>query len=174
MKTERVAIVAALVACLSACSNGTSAALEPPNIVDATGLVEFHLPAGWEPLASSEKSRFTPGGAEGQSAMLAVVPEARDSNVDIETYWTRIKSVHLAQDRDLRHEARFTLDGFEVREGIFDTERNGQPAVYHDLYLFSETLQVNVHLNGTREFHERRVDDLQTVARSVRALGAAP
>jgi len=159
-----------LLCMLAGCDSGVSTASEPPNRIDETGLIEFYLPPGWADLPSSQKSRFVPEGADSENAMLGVIPSAEHRPPDIDSFWQNTVAKHEMQKQKLVSEASSNLNGFEVREAIYESERNGQVAIYHDYFLFSDTLKIELNLNGTKAAHERFAQDLITLAQSVREL----
>ena len=161
-----------LLLALTACVDDTSSAAEPPNTRDSEGMVEFFLPPGWVRLPSSRSSRFVPDGADRENAMLGVIPEELYPAYDIDAFWGNTKAKHEIQGQSLLRESSSTMNGFEVREAVYEAERNGQTVVYHDLYLFSGALQIELHLNATEDAHRRLAADLQTLAESVRELAS--
>ena len=159
-----------LLLALAGCSGDAPSVAEPPNTQDGEGLVEFFLPPGWVRLPSSRSSRFVPDGADRENAMLGVVPEELYPSYDIATFWANTKGKHEIQGQSLVRESSSTLNGFELREAVYEAQRNGQTVVYHDYFLFSDALQIELHLNATEDAHRRLSADLQTLAASVREL----
>jgi hypothetical protein len=153
---------------LSACNGTAQTTGETPNSIDSKGLVEFHLPAGWIRLASSQSSRFVPEGADRENAMLGVIPDERYPGIDIETFWQNTMAKHEFQGQVRVRESSSRVNGFDVREAVYEAERNGQAVVYHDYYLFTDALQIDLHLNATKQAHQRYEKDLETVALSIR------
>ena len=172
-RTANQLTVSYLLIALSVCLGDVSSAAEPPNTGDSKGLVEFFLPSGWHRLPSSRSSRFVPDCADAGNAMLGVIPEAPYPSFDLETFWANTKAKHEIQGQSLVRESSCTLNGFDLREAVYEAERNGQAIVYHDLYLFSAALQIELHLNSTADAHRRLAPDLQTLAASVRELAEA-
>lgn len=162
--------ILALLVMLAGCDGVASTASEPPNRIDKTGLVEFYLPPGWMDLPSSQKSRFVPEGADRDNALLGVIPTAEHRPPDIDWFWQNTIAKHEIQKQKLISETSSNLNGFEVREAIYEAERKGQQLIYHDYFLFSERLQIELHLNGTKEAYQRCAQDLITLAQSLREL----
>jgi len=94
----------------------------------------------------------------------------RSGSPDIDTIWQNTKAKHEIQDQRLVEESTSTMSGFEVRQAIYEAERKGQALVYHDYFLFSEALQIELSRNGTQQAYQRCAPALETLAHSVREL----
>jgi hypothetical protein len=121
---------------------------------------------GWTNTKISSGDHYTRVGAE-ESPVLAVVARRRTSAPTVQQVQAGTKGKHEAQGRTLISESSRTRNGFTVWEAVYEANLRGQEVVLHDVYLFSDALQVEITLNASRLDHEKFESDLQAVAASV-------
>ena len=134
--------------------------------VDSDGLIRYAMPGGWENTKISSGDHYTRVGVEG-SPVLAVVARQRTSAPTVQQVQEGAKGKHELQGHSLTTESTRMQSGFTVWEAVYVTSQRGQEIVLHDVYLFSNALQVEINLNASRQDHDKFVPDLQAVVKSV-------
>jgi len=137
------------------------------NRLDSDGLVRYAMPSEWTNTVISSGDHYTRVGESGDSPVLAVVARPRNSVPTIEQIQEGTKGKHVVQGHTLIEESTNEQNGFTVWEAIFEAKPRGQNVIYHDVFLFTDELQVEVNLNASRSDYEKLYPDLRFVADSV-------
>jgi len=138
------------------------------NRTDSNGLVRYAMPDGWTNTNISSGDHYKRVDVE-KSPVLAVVARQRSSVPTIQQVQEGTKGKHEAQRHTLTKESSRTQNNFTVWEAVYVATLRGQEVIFHDVYLFSDALQVEVSLNASRQDHEKFEPNLQSVVASVRA-----
>ncbi len=133
---------------------------------DSDGLIRYAMPDGWTNTKISSGDHYTRVDVE-ESPILAVVARQRTSVPTVQQVQEGTKGKHAVQGHTLIKESSRTQNGFTVWEATYEASQRGQAVVLHDLFLFSDALQVEITLNASRQDHEKFEPDLQAVAASV-------
>ncbi len=141
------------------------------NRTDSGGLVRYAMPDGWTNTEMSSGDHYTRVGID-NSPVLAVVARRRTSSPTVEQVQEGTKGKHEMQSHALLKESSRTQNGFTVWEATYEANLRGQEVIFHDVYFFSDALQVQVYLNASRQDHEKFAPDLQAVVESVQVATA--
>ena len=157
---------------LAACSDTQQSPQIEATHADSDGLIEYAIPDGWTNTRISTGNHFTRDDRLDDPAVLGVIPMRRGSVPSIEQLKEGTAGKHEIQGHEMIMEAVSELNGFSVWEAVYEAEIRGQEVTLHDYFLFTDELQVEVHLNAAREEYENFLPDLRTVVGSVRARSA--
>lgn len=157
---------------LVACGDSQSFSQIEATESDADGLIEYAMPEGWTNTRISSGNHFSRADEIDDSAILGVVPRKRGSAPSVDEVRIGTTSKHEFQGHKLITEETSNMNGFFVWEAVYEAEIRGRDVILHDYFLFSEELQVEVHLNAARERYEEFLPDLRTVVGSIRARSA--
>ena len=153
------------------------AACGDPQVVadrtDSDGLIRYAMPDGWTNTKISSGDHYTRVGVE-DSPVLAVVARQRTSAPTVQQVQEGTRGKHEVQGHTLIKESTRTQNEFTVWDAVYEASLRGQEVVLHDVYLFSDALQVEVTLNASRQDHEKFAPDLQAVVESVQVNTADP
>ena len=167
-----VLAAALIVWSLAACSDAQQSPQIEATHTDADGLIEYAMPDGWANTRISSGNHFTRDDRPDDPAVLGVIPMRRGSAPSIEQVQEGTAGKHEIQGHEMVMEEVSELNGFSVWEAVYEAEIRGQEVILHDYFLFTDELQVEVHLNAAREEYEDFLPDLRTVVGSVRARSA--
>lgn len=155
---------------LAACSSPEI----PTNSTDSKGLIRYAMPDGWTNTKISTGDHYTRVDIE-DSPILAVVARERvqrEAAPTIPQVQEGTKGKHEVQQHTLIEESTRSRNGFTVWEAVYEARPKGKDVVYHDVFLFTDALQVEVNLNAYPQDHEKFEPDLQTVVQSVQVNSA--
>ena len=156
----------------AACSDAQQSSHIAVTHSDAAGLIEYGMPDGWTNTRISTGNHYTREGRPDDPAVLGVIPMRRGSVPSIEQVKEGTAGKHEIQGHEMIMEETSDMNEFSVWEAVYEAEIRGQDVILHDYFLFTDELQVEVHLNTTREEYEDFLPDLRTVVGSVRARSA--
>jgi hypothetical protein len=163
----KLLVLTSITVLLSACSNPDI----PTNSTDSDGLVRYAMPDGWTNTEISGGDHYMRADIE-DSPMLAVVARERvqrEASPTILQVQESTKGKHEVQKHTLIEESTRTRNGFTVWEAIYEARPKGKDVIYHDVFLFTDALQVEVSLNAYPQDHKTFEADLRTVVESVQA-----
>lgn len=164
----RLFVLTSVAALLAACGSPEI----PTNQTDRRGLVRYAMPDGWVNTEISTGDHYTRAGVE-DSPILAVVARERvqrEAAPTIEQVQEGTKGKHEIQKHTLIEDSTRTQNGFTVWEAVYEAKPSGKDVIYHDVFMFTDALQVEVNLNGYPQDHEQFIPDLQTVVESLRRV----
>jgi len=142
-----------------------------PDRTDSDGLIRYAIPDGWENTSISSGDHYKREGIE-NSPILAIVARQRTSAPTNQQVQEGTRGKHELQGHALLDESTRMQNGFTVWEAVYEANLRGQEAILHDVYLFSDALQVEINLNASRQDHEKFIPDLQVVVASLQAITA--
>ena len=140
--------------------------------VDRNGLVEFGTPGGWNNEDSNSGRHFRRNDPAEDQAMIYFEALNRPPSLEVDFIWDQTKAKHEIQEQVLQEESTRSLNGFDVREAVYEAEVRGQSVTYHDVFLFRDQLQVQMSLNAASDVYPAYVDDFRAMVDSVRPLEA--
>lgn len=165
---SRLLLAVAATCALLACGETSSAERLTADRTDRDGLIEFGIPAGWSRTGTGERNlHFKRDDPAENQIMIGIAAFGRPalSNDDL---WVNLKGKHEIQGHALVEEKSTTMNGFEVREGTFSAEVKGQTIVYHNVFLLTDMLWVDLNLNADQKMYESYLSDFRAIVGSVR------
>jgi hypothetical protein len=162
-------LAAGLASALIACSGSDSGSVAEPNRTDSDGLIVYAMPDGWTNTRISTGDHFSREAQPDDPTVLGVVARKRHPSVSIEQIQTGTIGKHELQGHKLVEQSTTDRNGFTVWEALYEADIRGQSAVFHNYFLFSDDLQVEVSLNTPGNEYESLLPDLHTVVESVQA-----
>lgn len=160
---NRLLVLSSMILLLASCTDAEVVA----NRTDSDGLIRYAMPDGWTNTTLSSGDHYTRVGIE-NSPVLGVVARQRKSAPTVQQVKDGTKGKHELQRHVLIKESTRKQNGFTVWETVYEANLRGQEAVLHDVFLFSDSLQVEVNLNTPQQDYEKFVSDLRTVVSSVK------
>jgi hypothetical protein len=91
-------------------------------------------------------------------------------SLTIDDIWSGTQGKHEIQNQVLIEEKTTSMNGFEVREAVYEAEVRGQKVVYHDMFLFQDSIQMQMSLNAARDVYGSYLGDFRAAVGSVRPL----
>jgi hypothetical protein len=158
--------------CLLACAESGAAERLSPDRSDRDGLIEFGMPVGWVDAGNpaSRNLRFKRADPAQDQVLIGLTTLPRSSLLSSDELWQNLKGKHEIQGHVLMQEKASTKNGFEVREGTFRAEVRGQSMVYHNVFLLTDSLWIDLNLNAAEGVYKTYLSDFQAIVASVRPL----
>lgn len=135
---------------------------------DEDGLIRYGMPEGWTNTRISSGNHYTREAAPEDQSILQVTPRAYQTSVSIEQFQEGTRGKHEIQGHALVRESMAEKNGFTTWEAVYEANVRGDDVIYHEFFLFTEGLMVEVSLGTLKRDHDRYVNDLVAVANSVR------
>lgn len=154
--------------CACAESDSEFASGLTPDRTDRKGLVEFAVPSGWNNDESGSGRHFRRENPEENQAIIYIDALQRPASLKIDVVWEQTKGKHKIQDQVLTQENSSMLNGFELREAIYQANVRDQDVMYHDVFLFTDDLQIEMSLNAAADVYDGYVGDFRATVGSVR------
>lgn len=161
-------LIVAMTLVVACGGTGSGPGLEA-NRTDEEHLIRYGMPDGWTNTRISSGNHYTREATPEDPSILQVAPREHHSAVTIKQVQEGTRGKHEIQGHTIVHESTDEKNGFTVWEAIYEANVRGDDMVFHDFYLFTDGLLVEINLNTYKNLHERYVGDLRAVVDSVRA-----
>lgn len=152
----------------AACGGAGSAPGIDADRGDEDGLIRYGMPEGWTNTRISSGYHYTREGLPEDPTVLQVAPRKRHPSVSIEQLQEGTRGKHEIQGHAIVRESTKDKNGFTVWEAVYEAHVRGDDVIFHDSYLFTDGLLVEVSLGTNKEFYDTYVGDLLAVVDSVR------
>jgi hypothetical protein len=168
MKKRRGVIPLVIAMALVAACGGSAPGIEADRS-DEDGLIRFGMPQGWTNTRISSGRHYTREGMPEDPTVLQVAPREHHPAVTFAQVQEGTRGKHEVQGHSIIRESTKDKNGFTAWEAVYEANVRGDDVVFHDVFLYTDGLLVEISLNARKNDYDSYVGDLLAVVESVRA-----